>query len=812
MKRALCIVLAGVAALACWIRMGPLSDGLLDDPTARSTRILDRHGFPLYEARAGNGTRSASLSAATVPDHVAWATIAVEDKRFWHHAGVDPIAVARAAASNARAFRVVQGGSTITQQVAKLLMDRQRERAGSPRKTRGVGTKIREAIVALRLEHRLSKRDILALYLNLAPYGNQIVGVERASQAYFGTRAAELTVAQAAFLAGLPQRPTAFNPRRDLRAALRRHETVIDRMADAGMIPAQAAAEARAERLSLASESPSFVAPHFVEMVRASFASDPPAEVQTTLDAVLQRNVEGIIRSQRDDLNRHSAHNVAVVVLDNRTGEWLAWEGSGNFQDSEHGGAINGPLALRQPGSALKPFTYALAFEEGRTPATVLADVPTHFPTAEEGIVYSPRNYDGRYRGPLLIRRALAGSENVPAVAVASELGVPKLLRLLRSAGLSSFDKSASHYGLGVTLGNAEVRLAELTAAYAMLARGGTKVEPTFIRNRFQDRRSIGLQADVGVLSEAGAHVQVETDLAPQEDAGRERVVSERAAFWITDVLSDAAAREFVFGRGGSLDFPFPVAVKTGTSEGYRDNWTVGYTREVTVGVWVGNFDRAPLRNSSGVTGAGPIFHAVMMAAQKLLTGHVHDAGGPLATPPDNVVRRQICATSGMTANAWCPTTTTEWLPREQPEAPCSWHHESEDGLITVWPPAFRQWAADHNAIAGGPRAALNEQPAIAHSATRAQTSRHEPRFAITSPPAGAIYLIDPTLRREFQTLPLRATAGRAAESIEWQVDGRPVGTSHAGRPVDWPLAPGEHLVAARDSSGRVVETRIVVK
>jgi penicillin-binding protein 1C len=791
LKRAFCFGFGVlVVGMACWLRLGPLPAGLLDDLASPSTEIVDRNGMVLYEARASNGTRGSTLSADAIPDNVAWATVAAEDKRLWRHIGVDPIAIARATVGNARSLKVVQGGSTITQQVAKLLLARQRERRGDRQTTRGLGAKVTEAIVALRLEHRLSKPEILALYLNLAPYGNQIVGVERASHAYFATGAAQLTVAQAAFLAGLPQRPTAFNPRRDWRAALRRHEVVIDRMAALGTISQAAAAEARAEQLALSSDPASFIAPHFVTMVLNGVASDRPTRVQTTLDATLQEEVEGIIGSQRADLDRHGAHNVAVVVLDNRTGEWLAWEGSGNFLDGEHGGAINGPLALRQPGSALKPFTYALAFEEGRSPATVLADVPTHFPTAEEGVVYSPRNYDGRYRGPLLIRRALAGSENVPAVAMASELGIPKLLRFFRTAGLSTFDKTASYYGLGVTLGNAEVRLAELTAAYAMLARGGTTLRPTFIR-----------QVDRGHGWQAAA-----------DRNGSERVISERTAFWITDVLSDPAAREFVFGRGGSLDFPFAVAVKTGTSEGYRDNWTIGYTREVTVGVWVGNFDRTALRNSSGVTGAGPIFHAVMMASQKLVAGHMNDSGEPLAAPPAGVVRQQICALSGMPANQWCPNKVTEWWPAEEPQVPCSWHHDSDEGLVTVWPPAFRQWASDHHLTAdGSSRPGIAEREVVVHQVERGSARHDEPRLTITSPPAGAVYLIDPTLRREFQTLPLRAIAERGS-LIEWTVDGVGVGTSGGDRAVEWQLVPGEHQVTARDRTGHAVETRIVVK
>lgn len=787
--RALALLSVGSLMLAVvWLRLGPLPQELLDDPASLSTTMLDRNGVVLYEARSKDGTRGARLTADALPENVVNATIAAEDQRFWRHHGIDALAIVRASLRDVRALRIEQGGSTITQQVAKLLCARL-ETAGA---ARGFGAKLREAVIAVRLEHRLSKRDILALYLNLAPYGNQIVGVERASHAYFGTSANQLTVAQAAFLAGLPQRPSAFNPHRDWRSAVRRHDRVIDRMTAIRLVSATTASEARAERLALTADAPAFAAPHFVEMVLSQVASARPVRVQTTLDVELQHDVEGILRSQRPDLSQHGASNVAVVVLDNRTGEWLAWEGSGNYFDGEHGGTINGPLALRQPGSALKPFTYALAFEEGRSPATVLADVPSYFSTAESGIVYSPRNYDGKYRGPLLVRRALAGSENVPAVSMASELGVAKLIRFYRSVGLSTFDKTASYYGLGVTLGNAEVRLAELTAAYATFARHGLPVRPVAV-----------MQTDTG---------KGWTRATPTGTP--DRVMSERAAFWITDILSDPDAREFVFGRGGSLDFPFPVAVKTGTSEGYRDNWTVGYTREVTVGVWVGNFDRTPLRNSSGVTGAGPIFHGVMLAAERRVAGQI-DSQVPLAAPPSNVVRREICALSGMVANPWCPTKASEWLPAGAAQMPCSWHHESEDGLLTVWPPAYRQWAAEHALMHEKEPAAAAigeriEEEARGRDAHR--PSQSDARFSIANPPAGAIYLIDPTLRSQYQTLPLRAAADAHAGMIEWSIDDHRFGASHADEPLQWPLASGTHHISARDQLGRVAAVNILVK
>ena len=503
----------------------------------------------------------------------------------------------------------------------------------------------------------------------------------------------------------------------------------------------------------------------------------------TTLDAGLQSDVVGIIRSHREALERHGAANVAVVVLDNASGEWLAWEGSGDYSDAEHGGAINGPRVPRQPGSALKPFTYALAFESGFTPASVLADVPSHFPTAEAGVLYSPRNYDGRYRGPLLARRALAGSENVPAVVLASDLGVPALQRFLTRAGLSTFDRTPSYYGLGLTLGNAEVRLDELVAAYSTFARGGEWLEPTWAPRQ-------------GAAS------------APADDPERRSLVSPLTAYWITDVLADDSAREYIFGRGGSLEFPFPVAVKTGTSQAYHDNWTIGYTREITVGVWVGNFDRTPLKSSTGVTGAAPIFHAVLLAAARRLHGGTAFDAHAIASPPDGLVEREVCALSGMPANPWCPGRQRERLPAAN-DPPCSWHHQDDDGLLVVWPPAYRQWARQ-NGLLSEPR------PTVASASRAASPIAHAPvqvkaPLEIVNPPSGATYLIDPTLRREFQTLPLRVVAATPG-TIEWQVAGRVVGTSSSEAPLMWPLTPGVHRITARDERGRVAESSVVVR
>jgi penicillin-binding protein 1C len=768
------LIFATVAIIAggLWLRLGPIDPALLDLNDATSTVVVDRRGVPLYESLSGDGTRSIHLDAGSLPPLLVAATLAAEDRRFFSHPGVDVISIARALRQNLSEGRVVEGGSTITQQVAKLLLNRR-----SPKRSRGWQEKVREAVLALRLEHRYEKYEILSLYLNLAAYGNQVVGAGRASRTYFGSDPSMLTPAQAAFLAGLPQRPTGYNPFKNRQQAIARQRTVLRRMLAAGALSPERAIEARDERLEFTRRATPFLAPHFVEMVLSAAGTNRPARIATTLDAALQSDVVGIINSHRESLERHGASNVAVVVLDNASGEWLAWEGSGDYADAEHGGTINGPLALRQPGSALKPFTYALAFESGFTPASVLADVPSHFPTAEEGVLYSPRNYDGRFRGPLLARRALAGSENVPAVVLASELGVPALQRFLTRAGISTFDRTPSYYGLGLTLGNAEVRLDELVVAYSSFARRGDSIEPTWIPR------------------------------GEAEQARRRTFVSPLTAYWITDVLSDDSAREYIFGRGGSLEFPFNVAVKTGTSQAYHDNWTVGYTRDVTIGVWVGNFDRTPLKSSSGVTGAAPIFHAVMLAAMRRVHGAAEFDARPIAAAPDGLLEREVCALSGMPANPWCPARQRERLPAGD-DPPCSWHHQADDGLLIVWPPVYRQWARD-NGLQADPRPAIVKASAANRSPSSASVPRD--RLEIVSPPSGATYMIDPTLRREFQTLPLRALTSAPGE-IEWQIAGRILGTSSSEAALDWPLTPGTHRIIAKDERGRIAESVVVVK
>jgi penicillin-binding protein 1C len=369
----------------------------------------------------------------------------------------------------------------------------------------------------------------------------------------------------------------------------------------------------------------------------------------------------------------------------------------------------------------------------------------------------------------------------VPAVALAADVGVDTLLRFLTRAGLSTFTRTPAYYGLGLTLGNAEVRLDELVAAYSSFSRGGVWREPVFV--------------------------------APLEGgtARERRLVSEETAFWITDILSDADARAYIFGRGGHLEFPFPVAVKTGTSQAYHDNWTIGFTRDVTVGVWVGNFDRTPLRGSSGVTGAGPIFHAVMLAAQSRAGTRDPVPGSSLLPVPQGFSEVTICALSGEPANPWCPSRAREWLPGGGDAPPCSWHHRSDEGLLTVYPAQYRAWSASLSTPAHVRTVADRQSPLAKQAESRRSSESAKAALSIAHPPEGAVYSYDPTLRREFQALSLRAVTARPT-TVRWLVDGAHVGTSSSERPLPWPLAVGSHVIEARDTEGRRATTSVVVR
>lgn len=611
----------------------PPVEALAEREVFTSTRILDREGRLLYELFSQNAGKRNLVHLKDLPRHLIEATIATEDADFYSNPGFDVRGIARAAVLYVRYGEIMGGGSTITQQLIKntLLEPEERQELTLSRK-------LREAILAYRISQRYSKDEILELYLNEIYYGNLSYGVEAAAQTYFGKPAHDLTLAEAALLAGLPQAPAAYDPFKEPQRARARQATVLDLMVKHGYItPAQAEA-AKLERLSYASP-PTLRAPHFVQYVQELLWQRYHEDlfrlgltVTTTLDLGLQEIAEQAIREHAEDLAKQKARNAALVAIDPRTGELLAMVGSPDFADEQNAGQVNAALALRQPGSAIKPIVYLTAFEKGFGPGTVVIDRQTRFPQGPGQPDWVPQNFDNRFRGPVTLRRALGNSLNIPAVKVLQFAGLPDTIETGRRLGIQSL-KSASSYGLSFALGGGEVRLLELAGAYAVFANGGER-HPVTPFLRIEDAEGTVLEA---------------------LDPKGELVADPRAVWLLNDILSDDEARRETFGPNSPLKLSRPAAVKTGSTDDYRDSWTIGYTPNLVAGVWVGNADGTPTVRVLGSSGAGRIWHTFMERAL---------AGRPVLSfeRPGGLVRARVCASNGFLATSGCTSTVEDWF------------------------------------------------------------------------------------------------------------------------------------------------------
>jgi penicillin-binding protein 1C len=806
--------------LAAWIglKFVPVPESLLRTPPV-SVEITDRNGKTLRETRVGERFRR-EVKYAEIPQNVIQAMLAAEDKRFFSHSGVDWLAAGRAAVSSAHEGRKTSGASTISQQLIKLSVPRPRTLA----------TKLIEMATALRLEQIWTKEEILAAYLNRLDFGNLNFGVAEAAGYYFGKPLADLSNAEAALLAGLPWNPTRLNPHANPTAAKRRQETVLRRMHESGWLSQEEFDRAIAEPLRYEKARRVFNAPHFVDLVLqhtkdelavatrengedlnlevrksgngegvisasdesqkpswlpgfqiqtlsageipASFHQHLQGEVRTTLDLDLNRFVERSVTERLASLRAQNVRDAAAVVLDNRTGEVLALVGSENYF-APGSGMVNGATEPRSAGSTIKPITYLLAMERGATPSTIVPDVPTEFPTPTGP--YRPENYHRHCQGPVRYREALACSLNIPAVRVLQSLGGAAILqRRLQAWGVTTLPKQPDEYGLGLTIGNAEVRLLELANLYATLARMG----------EWRPYRLLNLEcASPLALSQpriqSGRGLPQSKGGAPDAQAGAPRA---ELCWLIADMLSDNAARVPAFGANSALRFDFPVACKTGTSTDFRDNWTVGYTPEFTVGVWVGNFNGAPMREVSGVTGAAPIMHDVME--------HLHRRFGTTwFERPPGIVERAVHPLTG------------RLLPVPRADA------VMEKFTVGNLPPAERAKDYDANGhVKLG--AEYSEWAASVDNQLRDRVALEDAgRLHLVSPQPGSTFLLDPDVPSsglvplvvsgsgrliwESRTLSLRERAGRMfAVAVE-----------------------GRHELTARDSeSGQTVTTWVMVK
>jgi len=793
-------LLLSVAGIT-WVLVGlPSTVALPSRLQTPSVKIVDRNGRLLYEVIDADSGRHSVVSLDVVPLACQQAIIATEDRSFYSNPGIDLVGVIRAAVINMQGGETLAGGSTITQQVARNLLLEIDERA-----ERNIRRKLRESVLAWRLTEKYSKDEILALYLNQTYYGGMAYGIEAASQTFFGKSVERLDLAECALLAGLPQAPALYNPFTDPEASRERQIIVLTLMEKAGFITEDQAELAKRETLVF-SESPYPIeAPHFVMMVRREidrlFTPEQIYEwgglvVRTSLDLDWQKHAERAVLHQLSELERtntslsHNVNNAALVALDPVTGEVLALVGSPDYFDADYGGAINMAISPRQPGSALKPLVYAAALDPGKetggwTAATMILDVRTAF-TTMDGKAYIPANYDLSEHGPVLVREALASSLNIPAVAALDHVGLSELFELSRKMGLSTLG-NPEDYDLSLALGGGAVQLMELSAAYGVFANGGYRVEPVLVLDAQRPTKQLVYQSEAG---------------------GRTRVLDERVAWLISDILSDPDARRLGFGANSLLRLDRQAAVKTGTTSNFHDNWTIGYTTDLVVGVWSGNTDYQPMRDVNGLSGAAPIWHEFMRA----VLSERAETDFPL---PDGMTQTEICPISGLLPSDLCPYRRLEWfIEGTQPTQIATTYrqmildsrtgeladestppeHRVEKVLMDL-PPQAWPWAYAEGLVLYSDFSAVQSNTQLDSADDRSnETADSRLSLRLSSPADGSTYRLTPGVSVEMQRILLEAVGPPGAEQVTFWIDGVQVGEAQAAPfQVWWMLAAGKH-------------------
>ncbi|MEM8604705.1 MAG: penicillin-binding protein 1C [Cyanobacteria bacterium P01_H01_bin.121] len=589
----------------------------------RALVFRDRNGLPLGTLLSQNQERTLTVPLDQVAEQFQQAIVAAEDQRFWQHHGVDGLAIGRALFEAMQAEQIVSGASTISMQLARLIA---RSNSGAATvQSRTLVHKLQEVWQAWRLEAGMSKAEILEAYMNRLPMGGNLYGVEAAARQYFGVPAADLTLAQATLLAALPNNPVRLNPYANLPGLQNRQAYVLNQMQAKGWLDAEQKQQAQysVPNLQLA-DTEDLIAPHFLFWVAAQQATVNQAEIQTTLDRTLQEFVAAQAQQVVRHLAPHNVNHAAAIVIDNQTGDVLAYVGSPDYFTA-YQGRNDGVQALRQPGSALKPFLYQLALEtEQFNPNSMLADTPAYYaiPNAQ---LYSPLDYSEQFQGPVRLRFALANSLNVPAVRVLERITVPTFLNRLLALGFRDLALPPDHYGLGLALGSGEVSLWQLAQAYSTLARYGDWLP---------------------------------LNITPGVTADPQTVLAKQESLIVIDMLRDPYVRSHAFGVDSALRLPFPAAIKTGTSSNFRDTWAVGFTTDYTVATWVGNFSGEPMQAVSGVTGATPLWHRIMLK--------LHEQQEPQAFPEPDWPKQPICADTGLAPTWSCSAVVLEYLRPEQ--------------------------------------------------------------------------------------------------------------------------------------------------
>ncbi|MBN3892427.1 MAG: penicillin-binding protein 1C [Nostoc sp. JL31] len=717
-------------------------------------QFSDRNGLPLGTLLTRDQEHTSVVPLNQVSPQFIHAILAAEDGSFYHHGALDMKAVIRASKEAIHAKRIFSGASTITMQLARMLDPVPRSFSG----------KLSEIWLSWRLAAGMNKDEILSAYINRLPMGGNIYGVEAAAQIYFSIPASELNLAQASLLAAIPNNPTYFNPYEHWERLKQRQKYVLNRMVEEKYISGAIAAptsstnatRTHSEKVVFQSRQRGIIAaPHFLFWLANQISPTPldkgglippflrgvrgdQSVIRTTINRPLQQFVEAQVQQVISSLAANNVHDAAALVIDNHTGEVLAYVGSPDYFNEAKLGRNDGVQALRQPGSTLKPFVYELALEKGLIrPNTILADVPARYaiPGAK---LYSPTDYTERFLGPVRVRIALANSLNVPAVRVLEKVGVEPFLERLHQLGFEHLNQTPEHYGLGLTLGSGEVSLWELAHAYLTIARLGdaTPLVSTFFNSPISNP------------SYAGSVPKVRPK------------IPNSTTIWqlITNILSDNHARATAFGVNSVLNLPFPSAVKTGTSSNFRDTWTVGFTTDYTVATWVGNFNGEPMRQVSGVTGAAPLWNRIML--------HLHEHQEPAGFPsPEGLVQLPVCAISGLRPTPDCTSVVQEYF---YPEDKNNYEGENQFNL----PSEYDEWLAKQ------------QQSNFISTSLRILSPHHDDLFLLYPGEEGKQKL-------EFKL------AGNKSAPVEWWLNGEKLDTNSANS-LFWNLRPGKWTLEAR--------------
>lgn len=751
------ILLLEFLLLAFLPGMLPLTEEDILENYIPSWQFYDRRGNLLREAVNSEGNHAFWMELHEMDPFIIEAVIAAEDARFYEHGGIDGRSFLRAIAQNFWAGEMESGASTITMQLARIVKGYKRTIPG----------KIAQMLFALRLEGNFTKDEILVHYLNRVPMGRGNLGIEAAAKEYFGMSNALLSKGQLSLLAGIIQGPSLYDPNQSPEAALERRHYTLERMVELNYISQNDMDLIHSEPVYVSQLQIRPEAMHFTDFLLTRDL--PPGEVHTTLDLELNLAMERLVQNHVQRYSRDGIKHGALVVLDNETLEIRAMIGSPDYWNEDQG-SNNGTTMLRQPGSTLKPFTYGLAFEQGWGPGDVIADIPIHY-QGHGGRLYEPENITLDYSGPVMLQDALMRSLNIPAVQMANSVGLDNLLQTLRAAGFTSLQDNAEFYGLGLTLGNGEVSLLELASAYTLFPHGGVHYPFRYIEG-------------------------------PKEEGTR--VFEEESAFMITEILSNDRLRIRSFGSRNPFLMTFPMSIKTGTSDNWRDNWAVGFTRQFTLAVWVGSFSGEPTNQYSATLGAGPLFHQ----AASLLDEYYPPENREVWTyPPENITLSRLCPVSGLPPNENCPNSQEVFIRSDREyHQQCEVHralwvdprterayaeprqgYELEKRVYEYLPPLYSQWEAMIGREAP-PR--IEEFHGV------------EPSVTITSPKDGDIFLIEPGYDRTTQSILLEAQVNHPSDTLSWIIN------DELHQEIPWPYdshflsVKGTFTITARSTQG----------